>query len=148
MVDTSNAFNSLNRQAALLNMFHLCPPSTTILTNIYCHAASLLIDGTTIWSHEDTTQGNPLAMSMYAISLLLLVKRLSSFACQVWYADDAVAEGNIVQLWQWWDHLVVSGPHFDYFTNAKKTWLVVKTAHLQDAQSAFAGSGIQVTSAG
>ena len=86
-------------------------------------------------------------MPMYVISLLL-VKQLSSFAHQVWYADNATAGGSIVQLRQWWEYLVALGPYLGYFTNAKKTWLVVKTAHLQAAQSAFAGSGIQVTSAG
>ena len=33
LVGASNAFNSLNCHATLLNMFHLCPPLTTILTN-------------------------------------------------------------------------------------------------------------------
>ena len=32
LADASNAFNSLNHCAALLNMFHLCPPLATILT--------------------------------------------------------------------------------------------------------------------
>ena len=35
LVDASNAFNSLIRHADLLNMFHLCPPLATILTNTY-----------------------------------------------------------------------------------------------------------------
>ena len=35
LVDASNAFNSLNHYATLLNMFHLCSPLVTILTNIY-----------------------------------------------------------------------------------------------------------------
>ena len=39
-------------------------------------------------------------MLMYAISFLPLVKQLSSFARQVWYANDVVAGGSIVQLQQ------------------------------------------------
>ena len=35
LVDVSNTFNSLNRRTALLNMFHLCPPLATVLTNTY-----------------------------------------------------------------------------------------------------------------
>ena len=35
LVDTSNAFNSLNRQCALHNIQRLCPPLATILINTY-----------------------------------------------------------------------------------------------------------------
>ena len=49
LVDTTNA---LNRQVALQNIRHLCP---TIATNT---------------SQEGTTQGDPLAMPMYAIPLI------------------------------------------------------------------------------
>ena len=35
LVDASNAFNSLNREAALHNIQHLCPILSTILTNFY-----------------------------------------------------------------------------------------------------------------
>ena len=45
LVDASNAFNSLNRHAALLNMFHWCPPLATTHTNTYCSAAALFVTG-------------------------------------------------------------------------------------------------------
>ena len=35
LVDTTNAFNSLNCQTALLNIHSLCPPLATVLTNTY-----------------------------------------------------------------------------------------------------------------
>ena len=50
LVDASNAFNSLNRHAALLNMFHLCPLLATILTNTYRSASHLFIDGSSLLS--------------------------------------------------------------------------------------------------
>jgi len=61
-------------------MFHLCPPLATTLTNTYHNAAALFIDGNTLWSHEGTTQGDPLAMPIYAISLVPLIRQLSGFA--------------------------------------------------------------------
>ena len=64
LIDASNAFNSLNRRSALLNMFDLCHPFATVLTNIYRIASNLFIDGTSILSREGTTQGDPLAMPM------------------------------------------------------------------------------------
>ena len=73
LVDASNALNSLNRHAALLNMFHLCPPLVTILTNTYCSASHLYIDGSSLLLQEGTTQGDPLAMPMYAISIIPVI---------------------------------------------------------------------------
>ena len=50
LIDASNAFNSLNCRSALLNMFDLCHPFATVLTNIYRIASNLFIDGTSILS--------------------------------------------------------------------------------------------------
>ena len=73
LVNASNTFNSLNRRVALLNRFQLCPPLATIVTNTYRSASSLFIDGTSLLSQEGTTQGDPLAMPMYAISVVLVI---------------------------------------------------------------------------
>ena len=35
LVDATNAFNCLNRQTALLNIKHLCPTLSKVLTNTY-----------------------------------------------------------------------------------------------------------------
>ena len=80
LVDTSNAFNSLNHRAALLNMFHLCPPLATILTNTYRSASQLFIDGSSLLSQEGTTQGDPLAMPMYAIGIVPVIQQLKGLA--------------------------------------------------------------------
>ena len=76
LVDASNAFNSLNRRAALLNMFQLCPPLATILTNTYRSASHLFINGTSLLSREGTTKGDPLPMPMYAISVVPVIRQL------------------------------------------------------------------------
>ena len=49
-------------------------------------------------SREGTTQGNPLAMAMYAIGTQPLIHRLSGIAKQVWYADDSAAGGGLANL--------------------------------------------------
>ena len=148
LVDASNAFNSLNRHAALLNMFQLCPPLATILTNTYRSPSHLFIDGTSLLSREGTTQGDPLAMPMYAISVVPVIRQLMGMARQVWYADDAAAGGSLLQLKDWWSGLLSFSRHFGYHVNAAKTWLVVKEEYLASAQRIFDGSGIQITSAG
>ena len=95
LIDTSN---SLNRCAALHNIRFECPSLSTILINTYREASELLIDGDVIYSMEGTTQGDPLAMAMYAIGTLPLIRRLSNSVTQVWYADDAAAAGSLKNL--------------------------------------------------
>ena len=55
-----------------------------------------------------------------------MVKKLAGEAKQVWFADDATGGGKLQQLKWWWDKLNEVGPAFGYFSNATKTWLVVK----------------------
>ena len=89
LIDTSNDFNSLNRQAALRNVQHLCPTLATILINTYRAPTELFIDGKVLWSEEGTTKGDPPAMPFYAIATVPLINDLSSVENikQVWYAD-------------------------------------------------------------
>ena len=77
LVDASNAFNSLNREVALRNVKNVCPSLATILINTYRSKSELFINGETILSREGTTQGDPLAMAMYAISTIPLIHCLS-----------------------------------------------------------------------
>ena len=99
-VDARNAFNTLNRKAALTNALHLRPSLATVLINTYRSDPPLFIEGETIMSKEGTTQGDPLAMAMYAIGTLPLIHNLedASDAKQVWYADDSAAGGNLSSL--------------------------------------------------
>ena len=79
LVDASNAFsfNSLNRAAALNNNRVLCPLIATYVTNTYRVPARLfVVGGSELKSAEGTTQGDPLAMSMYAISFQPLISLL------------------------------------------------------------------------
>ena len=77
LVNASNAFNSLNRQAALHNIRHLCPSLAPILINSYRAATELFVDGQVLLSEEGTTQGDPLAMPMYALATIPLINLLS-----------------------------------------------------------------------
>ena len=134
LVDATNAFNCLNRQVALRNIHQLCPSLSTILTNTYREDIDLFIDGESILSQEGTTQGDPLAMAMYAIAITPLINRLETeLVKQTWYADNAAAGGKLVDLKAWWDRLTDLGPDYGYFPNTKKTWLIVKENKLSEA---------------
>lgn len=97
----------------------------------------LFIDGDHILSQEGTTQGDPLAMAMYAIGTLPLTLKLHGDVTQVWYADDESAAGRNSDLRVWLDSLISCGPHYGYYPNPHKTWLVVKPEHLPTAEEHF-----------
>ena len=150
LIDASNAFNSLNRQVALLNIQHLCPALSTILTNCYRRSAELFMDGSILYSEEGTTQGDPLAMPMYALATVPLIGRLRDkvSVSQVWYADDASATGDLRNLRSWWDQLQAIGPEYGFHANGKKTWLVAKPGRLADARDLFGDTAVNITSEG
>ncbi len=110
LVDASNAFNTLNWKVALLNIQKKCPPLAKVLINTYRHNPQLFVGGEAILSQEGTTQGDPLAMAMYAIGTLPLIHRLNQQVTQVWHADDATAGGRLHHLHSWWNQLLSCGP--------------------------------------
>ena len=145
LVDASNAFNSLNRMSALHNIRMLCPSIATILINCYRAPTDLFIDGDVILSQEGITQGDPLAMPMYALATVPLIKRLTPTVKQTWYADDAAATGKIASLRTWWDEISRLGPSYGYYANGSKTWLVTKEEFKSEAEEVFADTSVQIT---
>ena len=98
---------------------------------------------------EGTTQGDNCASGFYSVSISPIISQLSSILCkQLWYADDSAAAGLLQHLREWWDCLLDIGPGLGYFPNAKKTWLVVKPQHLDEAVRIFKDTGVQVTKEG
>ena len=84
--------------AAPHNIWVLCPTLATYLKNTRRQPARLFIRGSEEpISAEGITQGDPLSMSLYAISLQPLITRLhvSSAAKQCWFADDATGRGSL-----------------------------------------------------
>ena len=152
LVDATNAFNSINREAALHNISILCPALSTVLCNTYGAPVRLFVVGEgELLSTEGTTQGDPLAMAMYALAVVPLIRQLRhavSEVSQAWFADDATAAGSLSSLLQWWQHLSSIGPKFGYFPNALKTVLIVKPEYFIDAKSIFADTNIQITDQG
>ena len=70
LVDTRNAFKSLNKQAALLNNSIICPQISIVLLNTYRLRNRMIFRDThDILSREVTTQGNNLEVSFYALGI-------------------------------------------------------------------------------
>ena len=111
LVDATNAFNRL---AALHNITVCCPSLAIILANTYRAPIRMIIPGNgEIASTEGTTQGDPLAMAMYALAITPLIHQLRS-SCpsvqQVWFADDATGTSTCSNLKSWWNKLSLYGP--------------------------------------
>ena len=147
-VDTSNAFNNLNRQATLLNVTATCPSLAPVLINTYRSPSCLFVGGLCLLSKEGTTQGDPLAMAMYAIGTKPLIDRLNGIAKQVWYADDSAAGSTVANIRRWWDGLVEVGPLYGYHPNSSKTHILTKPEHADSVNDAFKDTDITISTEG
>ena len=131
-----DASNALKRAAALHSTRVLCPTLATYVINTYKQAARLFITGgEELISAEGTTQGDPLAMSLYVISLQPLIKRLhvSSAAKQCWFADDVSGNGSLKDVRKWWNELSEGGPALGYFPHPKNRWSIIQPEFKQAA---------------
>ena len=99
-------------------------------------------------SKEATTQGDPLAMAMYAIGTQPLIQRLNGIAKQVWYADDSAAGSTLLNLRRWWDLLEEVGPLYGYFPNGSKTHILTKPDTAESAKEIFKGTSITISTEG
>ena len=81
LVDACNGFNELSRLAMLWNVQHHWPDGSRFAFNCYKHRAQLLLRQpgefpVTILSREGVTQGDPLYMVLYGITLVPLAEEL------------------------------------------------------------------------
>ena len=98
-MDASNAFNSLNCVVTIHNIRSICPPIAILLVNRYLsHSSSPYCWGETLLCEEGTTQGDPVAMPMYALATLPLINQLTDEVTQTWYADNTGACDSISAL--------------------------------------------------
>ena len=154
LVDAKNAFNSLNREAALHNIKHLC------LSLYVNHPTQLLSSSFATfcfwWWRISLGRGNharrsPNSMPFYALATLPLVKHLQSLhpaVRQAWLADDSAGAGRLRALRQWWDTLCDMGAQYGYNTNSTKTWLIVQPDLLEKANELLGATGVQITTEG
>ena len=153
LVDAANAFNRLNRTTSLHNMQFLCPVFAMVLINTYRAPSRLFIaNGGEIESAEGTTQGCPLAMPFYGISVRPIIdqlKRSLPETHQVWLADDATGAGSLHKLREWWVQVIKEGEKYGYFVKPSKSWLILKDANRkEEAEILFKECPINITTSG
>ena len=160
LVDAKNAFNSMNRKTMLHNVGIKCPTLAMYAENTYNKPSDLYIDNSTlgngcsvsvIKSKEGTTQGDPIAMAVYALGLSVLQDEIAyekTNVKQVAYADDLSGAGKIIDLKKWWDMVNNHGPTIGYTPNAAKSVLIVKPEQYDFAVQTFRGSDVVITMEG
>ena len=160
LVDAKNAFNTINRKTMLHNIGIKCPTLVMYAENTYNVPSDLYIESSTkvsdcndrvIKSKEGTTQGDPIAMAMYALGLSVLQDLISyekTNVKQVAYADDLSGAGRITDLKVWWNMVNEHGPIIGYTPNASKSVLIVKPDLYDQAVHTFAGSNVIITKKG
>ena len=153
LVDAANAFNRLNRQAALHNMQYLCPAFAIVLINTYRSPSRLfIVNGGEILSTEGTTQGDALAMQFYGISITPIMNTLKKelpSTSQVWLADDATGAGRIDALLEWWKLVIQEGEKYGYYVKPSKSWLILKDPLLKShTETLFQHFPIKITTDG
>lgn len=106
---------------------HLWPTGSTFAFNCYKHHSTLTIRGdkrTTshLQSQEGITQGCPLAMILYAIWLIPLIRILKHkipTLQNTWYTNDGAAGGTWKDIIRWYELLMELGLPRGYFPKPK-----------------------------
>ena len=125
-IDATNAFNSLNRKVFLHNIKIICPELANFVYNCDTSSSRLFVrGGKEISSEERTTQGDPIAMGLYALGITPLLNCASKIITsmpqedsvtnqfhQVAFADDFTGCGKLDSLREWFDEIVRLAPYY------------------------------------
>ena len=101
LIDSRNGFNKLSRFSIMWTVGHHWTAGARFAFNCYRHLAQLLLRQlgelpVTILSREGVTQGDPLSMVLYSITLVFLAEELKTADPGIlspFYADDAAFDG-------------------------------------------------------
>ena len=152
IVDAKNAFNTLNRKAMLHNINIICPSVSTYVNNTYKDDPKLILSqGEILLSREGTTQGDPIAMAVYALGLSVLQREIDYEHTSVKhsaYADDVVGAGKLSDIRKWWNLVSTKGPSFGYHPCAGKSYLIVKPDKEEAAKELFRGTDVVIKTDG
>ena len=133
-------------------MRHRCPSLAAYSFNCYRHQIRLIFrqpggEPEIILSQEGITQGDPLAMVLYGITLLPLAEALRMEfpdVLQPWYADDAAMQGPPARVAACFKFLCKLGPMFGYYPELEKSFAICPLAVEQEVKDVFTAEGLAV----
>ena len=98
LLDFSNAFNSINRQAMFVQFHRYLPGLSAWMESCYFGQLLLLLGKDIIHSCCGVQQGDPLGPLGFALTLHPIIQRikteLSALALNAWYLDDGTLVGS------------------------------------------------------
>ena len=135
LIDAANGFNELGRKAMLWTVRHRWANGAQFSFNCYRHSAQLILRQQRepckiLLSREGVTQGDPLSMILYGLSLTPLAESLRRSvpnAVQPWYADDGAIVGSVSTIAKAQRLLLQLGPRRGYFPEPDKSILITPT---------------------
>ena len=150
LMDATNAFNRLNREACMRNVTHLCPAITPAIINCYRHPARLFVGGECLLSCEGTIRRAtplPCRCTRWGCSL----------SCEVWPHRVRASAGMRMMPQQ-----AASSPRCASggtdssrmgqrtatLPTPSKSVLLVKPDRQEAAQAMFSGTGVTITTDG
>ena len=149
LIDASNAFNNINRQAVLWNFHVLWPSCSLFLFNTYRGWAPLIVVDANelLYSRDGVTQGDPLSMYIYTVATLPLISHIGrpNVGTDIWYADDASTCAPLHELVDRFTMLLRLGPLYGYYPEPKKCVLIVYHDHFTTASELFKPFGVNIT---
>ena len=145
LVDAKNGFNELSRKAALWSVRHMWPAGSLFVYNCYRHAALLVLRGANgevefLQSREGVTQGDPLSMFVYGITLCPLAARLREAepaVIQPWFADDSCLAGNAKPVAHVMRELMKWGPVRGYYPEPDKSLAISNPGQREAVEAAM-----------
>ena len=139
---------SIDRQLFITSDIYALPLQQSSSTPIMSPQNSLSMAIPFFLRREQLRVTDPLAMPMYALAILPLIRHIADIVQQVRYADNATATRSLKNLRTWWDKLVTVGPSYGYFVNAVKSWLITKKETHTRAFDIFKDTQIHITKEG
>ena len=117
LMDASNAFNSVNRAAAIRNSRIVWSSCSRYIFNAYRGYDIFFIAGSKpyILSREGVRQGDPLAMLVYGIAILPPTKKLKNMKSGDRIGIRTTCLAKFKELKEWLELFIQEGPKYGHF---------------------------------
>ena len=86
--------------------------------------------------------------NLNTLNVYIFSQCMHSCLQKVAFADDLNGAGKTISLLEWWKYLLLYGPKIGYYPEPSKSWLIVKSQHLEEATHLFKDSQVNINDDG